>query len=323
MAKKSEKLLPAYLVVGDDALKRQRVLDRLEARIAEHGDLAFDLDEFQGASASAVDIIGACDTVPFASELRLVIVYEAQKLKKADQDAIADYLSSPNPTTVLALICEKLDGKTKLYKAFAALDPKAIIDCAPVRKSELPSMLRSMATGHGFVLTESAARLLIEQVGEDTVRLDAELKKLALMTNASGEISERDIREHVARTAEAKPWELLDALCERDLQRCIRIYGHLEEAPTKYIAMAVARLRELACASSLNARGQGNMLAAELGLPPWRVKNHGRWARNFTEDELRRALIEARECERKLKSSQEGDPFLDWLIATATRPVSD
>ena len=61
-------LLPAYLINGEDELKRETVLKRLHARIAKLGDIDFNHDVFHGESASGDDIVSACNTVSFASD---------------------------------------------------------------------------------------------------------------------------------------------------------------------------------------------------------------------------------------------------------------
>ena len=94
--KQAQKLLPAYLVVGEDALKRRTVLERLRKRIAELGDFEFNHDEFDGEKASGSDIVGACNTLPFASPVRLVEVNQADKLLKQDAEILVAYLSAPS-----------------------------------------------------------------------------------------------------------------------------------------------------------------------------------------------------------------------------------
>ena len=180
-------LLPAYLINGEDQLKRETVLKRLRSRLEAMGDLDFNCDTFDGKDALGGDIVAACNTMPFGIDKRLVIVRNADDLKKADSEALVAYLASPADFTVLALLANKLAKNTRLYKAAAAVGPKAVIDCAPRKAYELPSQVRAMATSHGIAMTDSAAKLLVELVGEDTVHLDAELKKIALAhTGATG-----------------------------------------------------------------------------------------------------------------------------------------
>ncbi|HIT51606.1 MAG TPA: DNA polymerase III subunit delta, partial [Candidatus Aveggerthella excrementigallinarum] len=78
-AQKTDTLLPVYLVVGEDELKRRTVLDRLRKRLERRGDIAFNSDEFDGAVATGEAVVAACNTVPFASDVRLVQVDAADK----------------------------------------------------------------------------------------------------------------------------------------------------------------------------------------------------------------------------------------------------
>ena len=311
------KLLPAYLAVGEDALKRRTVLERLRKRVASLGDLEFNHDEFDGERASGSDIAVACNTLPFASDLRLVEVTHAEKLGKQDAEVICAYLAAPNTSTVLVMSAEKLAKNTRLYKAFAAIGKTAVIDCAPMKRYELVRALRSMAVGHGITLTEAASETLVSHVGEDTVRLDTELRKLALAHSGSGPVTDREVALLVARTNEAKPWEFVDAFSARDVRGCLRLLPLLgSTSPYALIGMCTNRLRELTCAKSLDKRGEGHVLAETLKVPGWRVKNHVAWSRKFTDAELTRAFSKARDCERAMKSGTDPDnAFKDWMLS--------
>lgn len=318
---KHDALLPAYLVVGEDALKRETVMARLRARLAALGDLSFNSDEFQGESARGADVVAACNTVPFASPVRLVEVRGAEKLKKADSEALVSYLLSPSETTVLALTAEKMAKNTRLYKAVNALGKAAVIDCAPLKRFELPKTVRSMAVGHGVTLTQGAASELIDLVGEDTVRLNSELKKIALAHRGVDAVNEHEIVDMVARTAEVKPWEFVDAFSARDLQKCLLYLGRMKSiSPHALLALCTTRLRELICARALTDRGNPRGIASALGMPDWRCKNHARWALLFSAEELRDAIIAARDTERAMKSGS--DPaiaFREWVLLVAAR----
>lgn len=314
-------LLAAYLAVGEDALKREAVITRLRARLAKLGDLSFNADDFDGETAEGAAIVAACNTMPFASPVRLVYVRNVEKLKKADSEEIVAYLGSPSESTVLALEAEKLAKNTRLYKAVAGLGAKAVIDCAPPKSWELPRRVRAMATGHGFALTEGGASALVELVGENTVHLNNELKKIALAHGGSDTVGEREVRALVARTSEVKPWDFTDAFAARNLPKCLSLLSVMESAsPHALIAMCASRVRELIAAQSMARRGNPKGVAQALKLPDWRVKNHGAWARNFTAAELRAALASSRDAERAMKSGSDADEvFYTWLVETLKR----
>lgn len=320
---KTQELLCAYLVVGDDALKREAVINRLKIRLEEVGDLSFNYDTFNAEVASAQDIIAACTTIPFASEKRLVLVTNAEKLKQQDVGAIITYLDNPLTSTVLCLVAEKLAKTSKLSKAVAALGASALIDCARPKRSELPHQVKQMASSYGLVLDGRAITKLIELVGDDTVRIDSELKKLSLSQEGGTTVTERDITALIAPSVEPKPWEFVDAFSARDIKTCMTLLPKMPSvSPHSLIAMCASRIRELICVVSAYETGtlSESFLAQELSLPEWRLKKHLRWSRSFSKEELRAALVSSCDTERKMKSGADAcTAFVDWVISVLKR----
>lgn len=318
---KQQRLLPVYLVVGEDALKRRTVLDRLRKRVGDSGDLEFNHDVFDGQNASGSDIAISCNTLPFASEVRLVEVSNVEKLGKQDAEVLCAYLAAPCESTVLALYGEKLAKNTRLYKAVDAVGKNAVIDCAPMKKYDLVKALRSMAVSHGFTMTGQAAEKLVALVGEDTIRLDTELRKLALAHKGNDPVNDREVESLVARTNEAKPWEFVDAFSARNTRECLRLLPLLDSTSSyALLAMCTNRLRELCCAAALRKRGEAHRLAETLKVPAWRVKKHVGWASQYSDEELARAFSTSRDCERAMKSGADPDKtFKMWVVQTTAR----
>ena len=177
--------------------------------------------------------------------------------------------------------------------------------------------VRNMAPSHGVTITDGAASLLVELLGEDTVRLDNELKKIALAQPPNDAITEGDVKRLVMREAEAKPWDLADALASRDLKQVMAVIGKMPSAsPFSLLGICISRIRELICVRAVLARGGNKAQAAgELKVPDWKIKNHDRWVRNYSAEELRQALTSAVRCERDMKSGADASAALrDWLI---------
>lgn len=324
--KRDAPLLPAYLVVGADELKRETVVRRLKARL-EPGLEAFNLDE-RTVTADLVpqDLLASLDTMPLGAGPRLVIVHvpDPRHLPKALSDALASYLGNPNPATTLCLEAESMDRRGRLYKALAKVGPQAVIDCAPPRGRQLVPYLVRHARAMGTTLDGDAARGLVERVGEDTTSLDRQLRTLAEVCRAMGRITLGDVEEHVARTAEVKPWHVIDAICARDAGRALELYRLMgASSDIGLLVLLERRIRELVCARSLDARGEGGRLAEALGLSPreaWRVKSHRGWARGFRDGELERALAECARCERTLKGGGDAEGAMVSLILSVCLP---
>ena len=311
-----QQLLPAYLIVGADEFKRTSALDRMRARLEKSGMAAFNLDERDMAKDPQIDdIIASLNTFPMGADFRLVILDHCDKLPKAVSEPLVEYLANPAPTTVCLLVATSLAKNTRLYKAAAKVGPKAVIDCTPKKAWEMPKQVAAMARAHGKAISMDAAEELVSRTGENTRMLDNELRKLAAMIEGPS-IEVADIERHVMRTAEVKPWDLLNAVAARDLPRALELLDlQPDRSEVRLWSLLVTRVRELMVAKALDARGQGRDLASELGVQAWQVKNHLGWARRWRMEELTGALSGAVEVELALKGSRDGALALRmWII---------
>lgn len=313
-------LLPAYLIVGADELKRDAAVRRLRSRVP--ADMAdFNLDELDGASLEEPgQLISSAQTMPFCADFRLVIVNGAGQLAKPVSEAVVSYLADPNPQCVLCLVAEKLAKNTRLYKAVAKVGPRSVIDCAPLKRWELPPYVVKLAQRRGLSMDNAAAQELVERVGESTVALDNQIATLAQLVGDAGRITLADVEANVAQIAEVSPWAFADAVCERNAPRAMEMLNLMKAPSLVFLhSVLVGRLRELICAKSLDARGAASGLARELGRQSWQVKNHVRWSRAFGEEELVELLGQAAVCERALKGSQDSEAaFARFVLAMAS-----
>ena len=313
-------LLPAYLIVGADELKRDAAVRRLRSRVP--ADMAdFNLDELDGASLEEPgQLISSAQTMPFCADFRLVIVNGAGELAKPVSEAVVSYLADPNPQCVLCLVAEKLAKNTRLYKAVAKVGPHSVIDCAPLKRWELPPYVVKLAQKRGLSMDNAAAQELVERVGESTVALDNQIATLAQLVGDAGRITLADVEANVAQIAEVSPWAFADAVCERNAPRAMEMLNLMKAPSLVFLhSVLVGRLRELICAKSLDARGATSGLARELGRQSWQVKNHVRWSHAFGEEELVELLGQAAVCERALKGSQDSEAaFARFVLAMAS-----
>lgn len=337
--KASGALLPAYLAVGSNSVKAGRVVERLRARL-DDGLAAFNLDERESVAViEPGELLASLNTLPVGPGQRLVIIHGADKLAKPCSEAIVGYLQNPNPGCVLCLVAEALARTTRLYKAVAAVGRDAVIDCGGKKAWQLPAEVRRLAQRRGMSIDESAARELVDRVGESIALIDGQLKTLSELCRASGSITRADVVEHVARTAEVKPWDFLDAVCDRDAGRALSVYALMPaNSEVRLVSLLAARLRELVCARSLMRRGTiaglgGELLAYDsIAATPavrrkgskrpakprakqdWQLKNHQRWAGSFGDGELERALVLCGGADAALKGGADPRSCVSSLI---------
>ena len=315
MAVKANNLHPVYFFVGEDALKRTVAEDRLMARIAQAGDIDFNASVFDGSKDSADAILSACRTLPFLSAYRFVLVRNADRFAAAQAKALAAYIAEPEETTVLAISATALDAKGALGKAFAKAPANTVVDCTI---GDAAAIARSLAVGHGCPLSPQAAATLVDMVGKDTIRLDAEVRKLILSHEGDAPISEQEVRAQVAPVPpkDVKPWEFLDAICALDERKALSALAAMDDGEmVRLFALASGRLKELLAAKS-PACPNAASLAAALGKKDWQVRNLPRWASRIPQGALEDAIIEGASVEAAMKSgADQRDAFTLWLCS--------
>src|SRR6266480_5708382 len=125
-------LKPVYLIAGGDRPKIQRALRRLRDRI---GDEA--METLSALDAGGEDAVAACNALGlFGGGRRLVVVTGVDRWKAADAKAIAAYVASPAPETVLALVGEETKKDSPLAKACSKAGGVLIYDIAKRRLPE-------------------------------------------------------------------------------------------------------------------------------------------------------------------------------------------
>lgn len=318
MATSLTDLKPVYLIYGSEDLRLAQAVARLKQQLGAAADLDFNYDTFEGESASADDVVAACNTLPFLSERRLVIVRGADKMGSDGWNTLAAYAADPSPTTVLVLVATKLAKNTRLYKTVDKLG--GVAEYAAPRKSEYPREVQRMFEDRGKPVCLDAAELLVSAVGYDLRRLSTEVDKAVAFVGTRGEVERGDIEQVASTTAENSIFEFTDALSDRDCRAALALLDHLlsdGESVFALHAMSLRVVRDLIVARALLDKGGGSLgeIARAVGRPDWQVRNLPRQARGFTTPELVDALRSAAESEAHMKTSREPRlVFERWIV---------
>jgi len=319
--KTQQPLLAVYLFNGDDDLKREIMLKRLSDRVAETGDIQMNSQTFSPESFKDTDsLLDALCTPPFGGQYRLAVINNAEKLSKDQSETLITYLQDPVQTTVLALVANKLATNTRLYKAIKDYNSKSIIDISSVKRSELPQQVRGLAEGYHIGISYEAAQSLIDRVGTSMVVLNNEVRRLAAWVVAAGrnDLTVTDIVEQVPALIEPKPWELADAICERNAAQAIRMYHEMNSStPTAVFLHCVARLREVLSIIALMNRGvrSSSQIASALKKQDWMIRSSLQAAKRFSESELTELLKNAYSVEAAMKSGADAEEALTlWIL---------
>jgi DNA polymerase III subunit delta len=288
----ANELKPVYLIGGRDRPKIQRAIRRLRDRI---GDESTEL--LSAFDTSGADAVGACNSpVLFGSGRRLVVVSDVDRWKAADVKAVADYLASPAPDTVLALVAEEAKKGSPLAKACAKSGEILVYD---VPKRRLAEWVAKQLADRGVEADAEACRVLVEIVGEDPEELATEVDKLA--TWAGGErIGTNEVEQLATGCAEVPGYELTDAWGRRDVRGALAACQTLLErspdpvsrAVPGLVGLLVGHVGRVRSVQALVEEGlAAREIASRLKRHPFYVEKLVAQARNYAVDELRDAIV--------------------------------
>jgi DNA polymerase-3 subunit delta len=305
-------LKPAYLLTGSDRPKIGRALQRLKGRVGEQS-----IEHLDAPPASGDDAVAACNALGFFSgDARLVIVTGVDKWKAADVKAVAAYLESPAPGTVLALVATDLKADSPLAKAVAKAGQVLAFS---VPKRNLSGWVAEQFKAAGARAEPDACAALVQIVGDDLHQLAAEIDKLA--TWAGGEpIGEREVEALAAAVAETPTFALTDAWALRDVARTLGASETIFEregkarrdtAPRLAAALGnhVGRVRQCQKLAAEGVRPRD--AAGKLKMHPFYAEKVFGQAKNFSEDELRDALVRLSQLDLALKGKSRLTPDLE------------
>jgi len=320
-------LKAAYLITGTDRPKVTRAVRRLRERIGEDATELLSALELGGE-----EIVASCNALGlFVSERRLVVVEHVEGWKTTEADAVVDYLKSPSPETVLALVGEGIRKDSALSKAVAKAGELLVYDL-PKRgtRADLPGWVGRQFEALGIKVDPAVSRLLVDLVGDDLVELAGEVEKLAAWANGEP-VGEREVELLVAPRGELPPFAMTDAWGRRDVAGVLeaserlltRAGGPARDSLPRIVGLMNSHVARVAECQSLGAEGVSPREAAErLKKNRFYVEKLFEQAANFTPDELRDAIVRLAALDLALKGGSRlaGELEFSRALVDLTRP---
>lgn len=314
---------PIYVLDGDERVLVDEAVELLKEKALDPRSRDFNFDAFSGKQAGLTRVLDAAQTLPAFAPRRMVLVQGADALFGDDDTAMLAYLERPNPTTVLVLVAEKFDARTKIYKAFQ----KAGVAFRFGRPSEreMPDRVRARAKAMGVAIDELGIRALCHAVGTELGTASQALEVLGLYAKGRT-ITGADVEVVVQVTKEESIFELTDAVGGGDRGRALLGLHQLiavgRQHPLPILAMIARHFRNLLKARAALDSGAGrDEIQALVGVPPFVVDKLLRQARTQPLAAWAQALEHIGQADRALKGGAlDGHRVLERLVLALIGP---
>lgn len=224
------KYAPVYLLMGEDGYFIDRLSNLIAERVLDEAERPFSQIVVYGKDTDEGTIINYCRQMPMMGRYEVVIVKEAQTLRKPDQLSL--YTASPSPSTILVL-CFKgksIDKRTQLYKHIS--QKGEILETVRPRDYELTAWLGDFIKSKGCSIDAKALGIMTDHLGTDLSKISNEITKLLTsLPTGTLRITTQHIEDNIGISKDYNNFELTRAVSDGNMAKALLIADHFRRDP--------------------------------------------------------------------------------------------
>lgn len=308
---KNRKFEKVYLLFGEENYLKKNIINELKKALIPETAEIMNLDIFNEKKLESKKISDACETLPFMNDFRLVIVKDSELFiqgSKDESEKTADYIKNIPQTTVLLFVEEKVDKRSKLYKAVSKSGY-----CAEFKipsEKELLSWIKKLAKEKKLIMKDNVILYFIRNVNNSMEAILAEIEKLSGYIQ-SGEVSEKDIDNICTKSLEVKIFDMVEAIGNKKTKIALDIYNNMvlmKESPLMILAMIARQFRIILQSKYLSEKGfYKSDIAKKINQREFVVSECLAQSKNFKKKTLLQALEDCLECDINIKTGKVQD----------------
>lgn len=279
----NKKLKPIYLLEGDESFYIDLISDYIEKNVLTEAEKGFNQTIFYGKEADFTSILNTAKRYPMMSDYQVVLVKEAQELKKWDE--LETYAQNPLPSTIL-VFCYKYGKLDKRLKVAKYIEKSGLIfESKKFYEDKIPGWITEYCGTLGYKIAPKASALIAEYLGTDLSKIANELDKLRLNLPAGSEIGINEVENNIGISKEYNVFELNNALGNRDVLKSNQIIqyfaGNERENPMVVVLGSVfGFFSKIFLYHSLKDKSKTSV-ASTLKINPFFVQDYERAAKNY------------------------------------------
>jgi DNA polymerase-3 subunit delta len=293
---------PVTVIVGEEELLVERAVAAVAAQARQSGgEDAPDVHDVRAAELKAGDLTNLTAPSLFGGDC-LVIVRSAQDVTKDVAAELGRLAADPAPG-VLLVATHAGGAKNKALLASLVSGGARRVDCPPVKRfGERMDFMRGEFRGAGRKADDGGLRALLDAVGNDLRELAAACSQLAADT--TGVINQATVAQYYRGRAEATGFTVADRAVEgklADALEQLRWALATGVSPVLICSALAQGVRALGrVGSAARVRG-ADALAADLGMPPWKVDRVRQQLRGWTAEGVARAHAAVAQADAQVK----------------------
>jgi DNA polymerase III subunit delta len=309
---------PLHLVLGDEELLVERAVADVLASVRRQAGTDVPIDRMRAGDVGTYELAELLSPSLFGDE-RVVVLEAAAEAGKESAALISAAAADIPPGTVLVVVHSgggRAKGlATELQKLGAVVHP-----CARLTKAgERLDFVRREFRGLRAKVDEETVTVLIDAVGSDVRELASACSQL--VADTGGAVDAAAVRRYHSGRAEVKGFDIADKAVSGDVAGAAEAlrWAMMRGEPLVVLADALAEAVHTIGRVAPHS-GDPYRLAAQLGMPPWRVQKAQKQARRWSRDSVATAMKVVAALNANVKGAVAD---ADYALESAVRQVAE
>lgn len=324
---KENKLEPSYLFTGEEEYLMNELIMLLKNNYIDESFETLNFSIIDGKDKDIDDLINACETLPFMSSKKIVILKDvAGFFEEEDLGYKGDfykYLDNLDDFLCLVLLDNTVSLKktTKVYRYFNKNN--RVVEFPKLKGKELNLWIENILKKHNLKMSFSNINYFIQQssylsrnLSYTLYDLENELLKV-ISYSREKEIGKEIIDLVLTKSVDSNIFDLLGAINDGDIDRALRIFREIyftNEPIPKILVMITRQVRLMLSYKLYREKGytEGE-IQDKLGIKSFEFNKISRESRKFNTKKLEYSLEEILLVDKSTKTTS-GDESLAMEI---------
>ena len=332
---KDGKLNNSYLLAGTDEALMKSLIDNITDKVLPKDLRDLNYIKLDGFKVSYEDIVNACETLPFMSEVKVVVIYRANFFKsqkefsESEFKKVLDYYNN-TPSHIVLLSYVLLDDKSDKplkHKGILNIDKKAtVVHIDRQKEDRLIREAENIFKTYNKEIGKVELRYFINKVEKNFEIIRNEIGKLVNYTEGR-EIKREDIDALLPSKSEEDIFDLIDFISDKKPEKAIVLMNDLVfkgENLNKLLTLIEGQFKKL---YEIKFQAEKNLnpqvIAGNLKLHPFVVEKLIKQGKKFSFRQLEDCMRLCVDTEKRMKSlSTNVLTEMEFLLISTVRTSS-
>jgi len=294
---------PIYFLMGEEGYFIDRISDYISKNVLTEEEKGFNQHILYGKETDIDTIITNARRFPMMANHQVVIVREAQNIKKIED--LEPYVNNPLKSTILVVNYKyKTIDKRKTFAKKVA-QKGVLFESKKIYDNQLPAWINGYLTTHGYRIEPQASAMLAEYLGTDLGKVANELNKLIITLPKNIRITPDHVEKNIGISKDYNIFELQNALGERNILKSNQIINYFAANPnsnpfSRTISSLYYFFMKILTYHFLEDKSQ-NAVASSLQVSPYFVRSYVAAARQYPIKKIVEIMAILREFDMKSK----------------------